>query len=548
MDMTNAMELSRRNFVKLLGGTGMAAALGLAGCGGSGGSGSAEAVTATKGGTLNVGFSTNPVGPNVWVQNDINSNIIMNLACPQFVVMNDEGTKENYLIEESSSNEDGTEWTITFKELYWNDGEPLTADDVAFTALYNAEHQLGLGSSYYYGITAAEAVDERTVKYTFDEPYVSFPNGWGFWVPIMRKSEWENESDPMNHVYSNAGYGPFYIDEWVDGQYVSLKRNDYFTLANDGEGAWLDGVMFHIYTDENAMVLALQNGEIDVCGNFLSANSKSQLEGDSSNLITDVESLGYGQIGFSQRNALLQDINMRTALAMCVDREAMCAVGMGGAAIPMSTPVSPVFEELVNEDIQQPGFDTEGAKQLLLDNGYTEGSDGFLVAPDGTRASFGVIYKSTIQNVDAVMEIFRTSAEEAGIELDLQAVDASTYTGNVMNTHTFDISYNVWGTMDDVDSSLYTTYGSGQSLNTMEFSDAEMDDLLLQTRAEMDFDKRKAILEEWEKLFVEKLPCVTTYVPVQTYAAKTTSFTGYDVAYGNFGYMETRFICNVHQV
>ena len=106
----------------------------------------------------------------------------------------------------------------------------------------------------------------------------------------------------------------------------------------------------------------------------------------------------------------------------------------------------------------------------------------------------------------------------------------------------------MWGAIDDVDSSLYTTYGIGQSLNTMEFVDEEMNDLLLQTRVEMDYDKRKAILEEWQKLFVEKLPCVTTYVPVQTYAAKTTSFTGYDVTYGNYGYVETRFICGVHQV
>ncbi len=544
----NAMELSRRNFVKLFGGASMATVLGLAGCGGSGGSGSAEAATATKGGTLNVGFAANPVSFNVWVQNDITTSIIMGMVCPNLVVMNDEGVKENYLIEESSSNDDATEWTVTFKELYWNDGEPLTADDIAFTCMYGLEHKIGFFDSFYHGVTSAEVVDERTVKYTLEAPYVNFPNGWGFWIPMMRKSEWENEADPMNHTYSNAGYGPFYIDEWVDGQYVSLKRNEYFTQANDGEGAWVDEVMCHVYTDENAMVLALQNGEIDVCGTYISANSKSQLETDSANVLTDIESLGYGQISFSQKVPLLTDVNMRTAIAMCVDREAMCAVGMNGAAEPMMCPVSPVYPQFIEEDIQQPAFDTAGAKQLLLDNGYTEGSDGILVAPDGTRASFEVIYKNSIQNVDSVMEIFRSSAEEAGIELDLQSVDAATYTGRVNGSHEFDISYNVWGSIDDVDSSLYTTYGIGQTLNFMDYNNEEMDGLLLEMRSEPDADRRKELLNEWQRMFVEELPVVQTYVPVQTYAAKNAGFTGYGATYGNHGYLETKYLCGVHQV
>lgn len=53
----------------------------------------------------------------------------------------------------------------------------------------------------------------------------------------MRKSEFESVTDPLNYIYSGAGYGPYYVDEWVDGQYVSLKRNPYFTQANDGHGS-----------------------------------------------------------------------------------------------------------------------------------------------------------------------------------------------------------------------------------------------------------------------------------------------------------------------
>ena len=61
------------------------------------------------------------------------------------------------------------------------------------------------------------------------------------------------------------------------------------------------------------MVLALQNGEVDVCANFLSASSISQLQSNSNYQIESVGSLGYTLLTFSQSNELLQDVNVRKA-------------------------------------------------------------------------------------------------------------------------------------------------------------------------------------------------------------------------------------------
>lgn len=536
-----------------------ALALSLAACGGSASSSTAgtssaetaataqEAGTPTTGGTLTVGLNANPVSANVWVQNDLNSSVIMNLVCPNLVTMDENGTKYGYLAS-ATSNEDCTEWTVTLKDLYWNDGTPVTAEDVAFSTQYGVEHQIGFFDSYYGQVDSAEVVDDKTVTFKLKSADVNFFNGGFYWIPIMRKSEWESVSDPMNYVYSGAGYGPYYVDEWVDGQYISLKRNPYFTQANDGQGAYLDNILFRVYTDENAMVLALENGEIDTCADYISSNSQTQLAADSRYLLTTVDGLGYGQLSYSQTNTLLQDVNMRKAISMCIDREALVTVGMNGEATAMYTPVSPIYKDFVASNIQQPAFDTAGAKSLLESNGYSDtDGDGILESADGTKASFSLSYKSSIQNVDNVLEIIRSDAAEAGIELKLEPMDASTYSAKVTNGQTFDIAYNTWGTIDDVDTTLYTCYGIGQTLNFMQYNNEEMDNLLLAMKTEPDRNKRIEMLDQWQQLWVDNMPCAMTYVPKQTYVTNTDKFGGFSAVLGNCGYLNCAQAVEIYQ-
>lgn len=500
-------------------------------------SGSADG-TPKKGGKLTVGLTANPVSPNVWVQNDINASIIMNLVVPNPVSMDDKGTKYNYLAESVTANEDATQWTVVLKDLYWNDGTPLTAKDLAFSATYGVKHKIGFSDSYYGKVTQAEVKDDKTVVFHLSDSDVNFWNGAGFWMPFMRESEWSAETDPMNHKYSGAGYGPYYIDEWVDGQYISLKRNEHFKLANNGEGAYLDNVLFRVYTDENAAVLALQNGEIDLVANYISANSKSQLASNESYQLTDIESLGYGQLSYSQTNELLKDLNVRKALAMSIDRGAMVAVGMNGAATAMNGVISPIYTRFTKSNIQQPAYDTAAAKELLTKNGFADkDNDGILENASGKKLEFTLSYKSSIQNVDNVMEILRSEAAKSGFKLNLEPLDASAYSAKVTNGHKFDVAYNVWGSIDDVDTTLYTCYGIGQTLNFMEYNNEEMDKLLLQMKATPDPEERVKLLDQWQALCVENVPYSMTYVPVQTYAANTAKFGGFKAVYGNHGYL-----------
>lgn len=509
-----------------------------------------ESTTSMAGGTVRVGLNSAPVGMNIWYQNDLNSATIMNLVCPNPVTMNAEGTKYNYLVESSESNEDCTVWTITLKEgLCWNDGTPVTSSDLLFTAKYGVENHIGFFDSYYglVDFEASSCIDEQTAQFVLTSGNVNFWNGAGFWIPIMRESEWSTVTDPSTYQYSGAGYGPYYVSEWVDGEYVVLERNPYFTLANDGVGAYIDEVVFRVYTDENAMVLALQNGEIDVCANFLGASSVSQLQTNPAYQIDSVGSLGYAFISFSQTNELLQDVVVRKAIAMSCDRDALVNVAMLGAATAMNTPVSPVYGEFVASDIRQPAYDTAAAGALLEENGYVDtDGDGIRESASGEPLSFTITYKSTLTNVDGVMSILKAGMAETGIELKLQPVDAATFSANVTQGHTYDISYSSWGTIDDVDTTLLTCFGIGQTLNFMEFNSQEQEDLLQAMQGETNYEARLDLLNQWQTWFVENLPTCHLFVPNNTYVADTTNFEGWTLTPGNSAFLSCACFTGVH--
>ncbi|RVU98379.1 ABC transporter substrate-binding protein [Coriobacteriales bacterium OH1046] len=541
---------SRRNF--LMGASAAASILALAGCGGNGvEQGSSE--TGGESGSehpniLNVGQTSVAIGPNIWYQNDLNSATIMYLVCPPPIEFDENGTKFGFLTEDPIVNDDATEWTITLKEgLCWNDGTPLTAEDVVFGAKYGTDNHIGFYDSYYSVVDfdKTEIIDEHTVKFVLSSANVNFWNGAGYWEPFMRKSIWENVADPSTFSleYPGDGYGPYYIKEWKDGEYVDLVKNEHYT-QNNGAGANIDEIIFRFYTDENAAVLALQNGEIDVIANYITDQSASQLATDPKYQIESIDALGYALISFSQGIPALQDKEVRQAFAKCIDRDAICNVAWAGAATPMYTPISPVYADLVQSNITQPAFSVEDAAAQLEAAGYIDSGDGVRANGD-KRLEFTLTYRSTLPNVDGVMSIIVDDLRKAGIKINKEPVDAATFSEKVTQGHKYELSYSSWGVIDDVDTTLLTCFGIGQTLNFMEFNDQTQEDLLRAMQAEVDYDKRKGLLDQWQTWFVENLPCVHLFVPSSTYVASTEHFDGWKLVYGNSGYFYCKPFQNV---
>ncbi len=501
------------------------------------------------GGSLVVGLTGDPYNLAPWVSNDINASMMMNIALPTLMVTDKEGKKVPYIMKDYKISSDAKVYTVTINDgLTWHDGKPFTTDDLAFTAKYIVDKKLGYGADMYSGVVKTEIVDKTTIKYTLKTPQVNFLTQVGYWVPIMPKHIYENVADPMKFQFDGTGYGPYKLKEYKKGEYYTFTRVPNWPLANNGQGAYLDTITYRVYPDANALILAIKNGEVNVSGSAIPVAAQKQLEASADKFgIMRVNSLGFGYFGFNYKNELLKDNNVRKAIAMTIDRDALVNIAMQGGAIKMDTPISPVYKDLVKSQIKFPAFDIEGAKKVLDAAGYIDrDNDGIRESATGKKLEFELIYKTATPNIDAIANVFKANAEKAGLRINLKPVDPATYADRVVKQKNFDINVIDWGVIDDPDSSLGTIYLSNASLNMMGYKNDTIDKLILQSQVEPDYNKRIQLMNNFQTEFAKEIPTVNAWVRVNAYGY-SKDFSGWDLTPGLYGLVDSKDLVKVYK-
>jgi len=501
------------------------------------------------GGNLVVGITGDPYNLAPWVSNDKNASLVMNIALPPLMVTDKTGKKVPFIMKEYTISPDAKVYTVKINDgISWHDGKPFTTEDLAFTAKYTVDKKLGYGADMYSGVEKTEIVDKTTIKYYLKTPQVNFLTQVGFWIPIIPKHIYESVEDPNTFKFSGVGYGPYKLKEYKKGEYYSFERVANWPLANSGQGAYLENITFRVFPDANALVLAIKNGEVNVSGSELPVAAQKQLEASADKFgIVRVNSLGFGYFAFNYKNELLKDANVRKAVAMTIDRDALVNTAIQGGAIKMETPISPVYADLVKSGIKFPGFDIEGAKKVLEAAGYTDkDNDGVREAASGKKLEFELIYRTTTANIDSIANVFKANADKAGFKINLKPVDPATYTDRVVKQKTFDMNVIDWGVIDDPDSSLGTIYLSSAALNFMGYKNEKIDELINKSQLEPDYNKRVALMDEFQKEYVKEIPTVNTWVRVNSYGY-SKDFAGWDLTPGLFGLMDAKEIIKVYK-
>jgi peptide/nickel transport system substrate-binding protein len=329
---------------------------------------------------------------------------------------------------------DGDNWSVTVPlrdDVTWSDGTPATANDVVFTwntvVKYgglggNFPAQWPMGSDDSQGILSVEALDDLTVKITFnfEAGLAIWPFAVGvanvypehFWGPIV------DANDSFEGMYSESGLGApsatgFESSEWEPGAFWrNVAVEDYYdkgarfvvydngaveytspdgvteawggdpageVVADYVEGPYATDVTFSLYSDQNAAVLALTDGAVDFLLNPLGLQRGLQqlvLSEPSLNVIIN-EQNGYRYLAFNTRKAPMNDVAFRQAISCRIDKAFMANTVLGGSAIPSTSQVPPGNSFWANPDLaatcdglsEQERFET--AKQLLVDAGYT---------------------------------------------------------------------------------------------------------------------------------------------------------------------------------
>jgi peptide/nickel transport system substrate-binding protein len=309
------------------------------------------------------------------------------LAVEQTDYRNHPPTFEPALAREWSWSADGLELEIELRrEAAWSDGVPITARDVVFSLSIARSADIG----WYAADVAAdmlevEEVDEHTVRVRFArrDPYAFMRLND---TPIVPAHAWSEI--PLASWYDidwserTVAGGPFRLARHVPRQEIVLEKNPGYWRPDHPR---LDRVVWRVLPSKTALVTQLVAGEVDFAYGIAPTDAAAVAEHTGLDLISFPDR-SYTHVVWNLEVAPLDDVRVRRALAMAVDRDALIAAVYRGGATPS---VGPVLSTMwaFNDELEPPPYDPRRAAALLDDAGWVD-DDG-----DGLRERAGVPFE-----------------------------------------------------------------------------------------------------------------------------------------------------------
>ncbi|MDT8861180.1 glutathione ABC transporter substrate-binding protein [Alkalihalobacillus sp. MEB130] len=462
----------------------------------------------TVGGDLNIGVVSDPVsldphGANETVSNTINATIYDRL------VYMDQNSEIQPGLAESLEQIEDTVWEAKIREgVTFHDGAELNAEAVKLSLDRVRDPEVAAPVAFLFGmVTDVRVVDEFTVHIETEFPFAPLPahlahTAGSIISPILIEQSYEdlaNGENPFAAANEHpAGTGYFKFVNQVPGNSVTLSKNEDYWHE---EQAKVDTVTFKVIPESLTRIAELETGEIDI--NFtVSPSDVSRIESNPDTEIEQVNSTRMVYLGFNTEVEPFNDVNVRRALHMAIDKEALVAGILDGIGIPAHTPIAPgVFG--YSEGVNSIEYDVEQAKELLAEAGYSNGLEVTLLTDDEReRQDLAVALQAQL--------------EEIGVNVTIDTYEFGTYIERA-GLGQMEIFLGSWGTVTiDADYGLYAVFHSsnvGPPGNRSRIVNEELDELLDAARQETDAETRIDLYAQVQNKLAEESPYAYLYFP-----------------------------------
>jgi len=473
------------------------------------------------------------------------------------------------LATEVETSADNMTFTYTISDRFvWSDGEPVTAEDVAYTMnLYKTNHAY-IPQGFLELIDGeVRVVDDTHIQfdtlgptslYMGERPYMYFYILPKHVFEQVEQGTCPDGADPCTpKSYENVpsvGSGPFTIAEYEVGQFVRMIRNPYWT----GPEPAIDEIFYRIYRNEDALSQALLQGEVDFAY-LTTPNVFNSLEGQE-NIGTMVGSIpSFSEIGLNTGSAYqeagdgftphgdghpaLTDVTVRQAIRMAINSEELVdkvLLGYGSPGDSMVPPVSVPGSRWEPTGDEVLAWDIPAANQLLEDAGYTDtDGDGVREMPPGSLEpgrplEFRYYVRPSDQTSVDASSFISEWLDQIGIRTEVIAVTSGRL-GDFVNGGTYDMFS--WGWYPDIDPGAVlswmkcdqrppdgSTYGNDDSY----YCNPEFDRMYLEQQQALDVNDRWEIVHEMQKIFYEDAAYSVLWYDPYLQAYRTDRFTGYN--------------------
>lgn len=408
------------------------------------------------------------------------------------------GLAERWLVSDDAK-------TIVFilrEGVKWHDGQPLTADDVAFTLKALSDPNIRINPAADFGtLEQVTAPDARTVSVTFRAPYCAALTYIGS-LKILPQHLLQNEALSNLAPEKLIGTGPLILQTWQDNTLTFQANPAYWNGA-----PWITQWTYRAYPDERAANDALRHGQADV------ALTRTPISG-AQNAPAAVNA--FYALAFNTQRAPLDDVRVRQALAAALDRAPLAADARG---VPLETSLLPAFWANPG-NITQPKFDAARARQLLSDAGWHDADKDGILDKDGKPFTVTLWAQSDDPLAMDTAQRVRAQLHDVGAQAVLKLAERTLDLTRVF-LQEFDLAIVHFNIPLDPDQNYFWTTAEakpGYGLNVTGYTNAEVDRAIAagNSVAQCAPDARKkAYAPVWQQLATDA-PMVFLFAPMQT--------------------------------
>lgn len=429
-----------------------------------------------------------------------------------------------WLLEKWEADRDAKVWSLFLRQgITFNNGQPLTADDVIFSFEQWLDPEVGssmAGLLSYLSPTNIERVDEYTVQLYLDEPQIGVPEHLFHYPAVILPRSFEGD-----FIKQPVGTGPFTLVEYRERERAVFKRRpDYWRQGADGQPLpYLDELVY-MELDPNSRVAAMQGGLIDTL--FIPTPPDWQALKNTPGL--NIQSVSTAET-FVLRMRVDQepwtDVRVRQALKLCQNREKVLEISyFNQGSLAHDAHVAPVHPEYCQQAI--PSYDPERAKALLAEAGYPDG----LTIELTTKNDLGE---------QKIARVLQKLAAPGGFNIELNIVEPAKYWSQWTDVN---LGLTVWGHRPLGTMVLALGYTADQNGNPVAWNethwvDEEFTSLLRQAERTLDIGERRQFMCQIETIMQERGPVGISYwrdiwtIVRSEFQSVKAHPTGYDLFY-----------------
>jgi peptide/nickel transport system substrate-binding protein len=436
------------------------------------------------------------------------------------------GLPQPDLAESWGTSADGTIYNFTLRaNAVWQDGTPVTSDDVLFTIdLIKTSSLFPQDLKDLWDSIEVKRLNDHNLKFTLPEPFAPFLDFATFGV-LPRHILSSVPPDQFSNADFNihpVGTGPYKFDHFIvssNGQAagVVLAPNE----AYYGQKPFIQQVVFRYYPDSNSAYEAYKQGEVlgvsqltaDVLPEALADTNLSVYTSRLPQMSIVLLNLKNDEVSF------LQDAKVRRALMLGLNRDYLISNFLHGQGIVADGPVLP-GSWAHYDGVEHLGYDPDAAVTLLKDEGYVIPASGGTVRAKGNDSLTLTLLHPDDALHTQIAQAIQQQWALVGVQVNLQPVPYDQILQNYLSPRTYQVALVDLNLARTPDPDPYPFWHQAEATggqNYSQWDNRSASEYLEQARTETDFTVRTRLYRNFQVVFAKELPSLPLYYPVYSY-------------------------------